>query len=143
MLLFNPVTTQTRVCTSGKRHDWGTFHSIIFFAPSHQSRCNPNGVPSPPKNESPTENEPPIHWNIKSPLKKWFLEKIQKLQTAIIICFRSAKIKLEKNCIICNFTFTLAIETLTFLRPRIWEIVPDYINKSSSFEEFKLSARLH
>ena len=101
------------------------------------------GVPSPPKNESPTENEPPIHWNIKSPLKKWFLEKIQKLQTAIIICFRSAKIKLEKNWIICNFTFTLAIETLTFLRPRIWEIVPDYINKSSSFEEFKLSARLH
>ena len=29
-------------------------------------------------------------------------------------------------------------ETLTFLGPRIWEIVPDYINKSNSFEEFKL-----
>ena len=29
-------------------------------------------------------------------------------------------------------------ETLTFLGPRIWEIVPDYIKKSNSFEEFKL-----
>ena len=29
-------------------------------------------------------------------------------------------------------------ENLTFLRARIWEIVPDYIKKSNSFEEFKL-----
>ena len=50
----------------------------IFSSPLPQSRCNPNGVPSPPKNESPTENEPPIHWNMKSPLKKWFLEKKSK-----------------------------------------------------------------
>ena len=33
-------------------------------------------------------------------------------------------------------------ETLTFLGPRIWEIVPDYIKKSSSFEEFKLKIKL-
>ena len=29
-------------------------------------------------------------------------------------------------------------ETLTFLGPRIWEIVPHYIKKSNSFEKFKL-----
>ena len=33
-------------------------------------------------------------------------------------------------------------ETLTFLRPRIWEIVPDYIKKSNSFDEFKLKIKL-
>ena len=33
-------------------------------------------------------------------------------------------------------------ETLTFLGPRIWEIVPDYIKKSDSFEEFKLKIKL-
>ena len=33
-------------------------------------------------------------------------------------------------------------ETLTFLGPRIWEIVPDYIKKSNSFEEFKLKIKL-
>ena len=33
-------------------------------------------------------------------------------------------------------------ETLTFLGPRIWEIVADYIRKSNSFEEFKLKMKL-
>ena len=33
-------------------------------------------------------------------------------------------------------------ETLTFLGPRIWEIVPGYIKKSNSFEEFKLKIKL-
>ena len=33
-------------------------------------------------------------------------------------------------------------ETLTFLGPRIWEIVPDYIKKSNSFEEIKLKIKL-
>ena len=33
-------------------------------------------------------------------------------------------------------------ENLTFLRPRIWEIVPDNIKKSNSFEEFKLRIKL-
>ena len=33
-------------------------------------------------------------------------------------------------------------ETLTFLGPKIWEIVPDYIKKSNSFEEFKLKIKL-
>ena len=33
-------------------------------------------------------------------------------------------------------------ETLTFLGPRIWEIVPDYIKKGNSFEEFKLKIKL-
>ena len=33
-------------------------------------------------------------------------------------------------------------ETLTFLGPRIWEIVPDYIEKSNSFVEFKLKIKL-
>ena len=33
-------------------------------------------------------------------------------------------------------------KTLTFLGPRIWEIVPDYIKKSRSFEEFKLKIKL-
>ena len=32
---------------------------------------------------------------------------------------------------VCNGT-----ETLTFSRPRIWEIVPDYINRSNSLEKF-------
>ena len=63
MLLFNPVATQTTVCPSGERHDWGASYSMNLFAPPppHQSRHNPNGVPSPPENESHTENEPPIH----------------------------------------------------------------------------------
>ena len=58
MVPFSPVTTQNRVCLSGQRHDWvpATPHPLF-----HQSRCNPNGVLSPPKNESPIENEPPIH----------------------------------------------------------------------------------
>ena len=33
-------------------------------------------------------------------------------------------------------------ETLTFLGLRIWEIVPDYLKKSDSFEEFKLKIKL-
>ena len=33
-------------------------------------------------------------------------------------------------------------KTLTFLGPRIWEIVPDCIKKSNSFEEFKLKIKL-
>ena len=38
---------------------------------------------------------------------------------------------------VCNGT-----ETLTFLAPRIWEIVPEYIKKSSSFGEFELKIKL-
>ena len=34
------------------------------------------------------------------------------------------------------------IENLTFLGPRIWEIVPDYIKKSNNFEEFKQKIKL-
>ena len=33
MLLFNPVITQTRVCPSGERYDWGASYSMKFFAP--------------------------------------------------------------------------------------------------------------
>ena len=33
-------------------------------------------------------------------------------------------------------------ETLTFLGPRIWGIVLDYIQKSNSLEEFKLKIKL-
>ena len=33
-------------------------------------------------------------------------------------------------------------ETLAFLGPRIWEIMPDFIKKSNSFEEFKLKIKL-
>ena len=33
-------------------------------------------------------------------------------------------------------------KTFTFLGPRIWEIVPDYFEKSNSFEEFKLEIKL-
>ena len=33
-------------------------------------------------------------------------------------------------------------ETLTFLGPRIWEIVPDNILKSNSIEEFKFKIKL-
>ena len=33
-------------------------------------------------------------------------------------------------------------ENLTFLGPRIWKIVPDYIKKSSSFEDFKAKIKL-
>ena len=38
---------------------------------------------------------------------------------------------------VCNGT-----ETLTFSRPRIWEIVPDYINRSSSLEKFKFKIKI-
>ena len=31
--------------------------------------------------------------------------------------------------------------TLTFLGPRIWEIVPDFIKKSNNFEELKLKIK--
>ena len=33
-------------------------------------------------------------------------------------------------------------ETLTFLGPRIWELVPDNIEKSNSSEEIKLEIKL-
>ena len=33
-------------------------------------------------------------------------------------------------------------ETSTFLGPRIWEIVADYIKRSNRFEEFKLKIKL-
>ena len=32
--------------------------------------------------------------------------------------------------------------TLTFLESRIWKIVPDYIQKSNSFDKFKLKIKL-
>ena len=75
-----------------------------WFPPpsSHKSRCNTNGVPSPLKNESPTENEPPIHWNMKSPLKKRFLEKNPKAANYHWYLCSTSKITLEKNWIICN-----------------------------------------
>ena len=38
---------------------------------------------------------------------------------------------------VCNGT-----ETLTFSRPRIWEIVPDYINRSNSLEKFKFKIKV-
>ena len=38
---------------------------------------------------------------------------------------------------VCNVT-----ETLTFSRPRIWEIVPDYINRTNSLEKFKFKIKL-
>ena len=38
---------------------------------------------------------------------------------------------------VCNVT-----ETLTFSRPRIWEIVPDYINRSNSLEKFKFKIKI-
>ena len=33
-------------------------------------------------------------------------------------------------------------ETLTFLGPKIWEMVSDYIRNSNSLEEFKLKIKL-
>ena len=33
-------------------------------------------------------------------------------------------------------------EIFTFWEPRIWEIMPDYIEKSNSLEEFKLKIKL-
>ena len=33
MLLFNPITTQTMVCPSGERHDWGASPSMNFSEP--------------------------------------------------------------------------------------------------------------
>ena len=67
MLLFNPVTTQNRVFPSGESPDWGALHSIDFFIPSHQSKWNPYVVPSPPKNESPTENMTSHSWKYEIP----------------------------------------------------------------------------
>ena len=49
------------------------------------------------------------------------------------------KTEFERNNIKTVYNGT---ETLTFLGPRIWEIVPDYIKKSNSFEEFKLKIKL-
>ena len=67
MLLFNPVTTQNRVFPSGESPDWGALHFIDFFIPSHQSKWNPYVVPSPPKNESPTENMTSHSWKYEIP----------------------------------------------------------------------------
>ena len=39
-------------------------------------------------------------------------------------------------------TVYIGIETLTFLGPRIWEVVPDCIKKSNSFDEFRLNIKL-
>ena len=49
------------------------------------------------------------------------------------------KTKFKRNNVKMVYNGT---ETLTFLRPRIFEIVPDYIKKSNSFEEFKLKIKL-
>ena len=75
MLLLNPVTTQTRVCRSGESH---------FFAPSHQSRWNPYGVPSPPTNESPTENVTSHSWKYEIPSQAMIPGK-KNFQTVINI----------------------------------------------------------
>ena len=68
-MLFNPVITQTRVCPSGERYDWGASYSMKFFAPRpsppDQSGCNSSRVPFPPENEFPTDNKPP-----RSPLSR-------------------------------------------------------------------------
>ena len=45
MLLFNPVTTQTRVCPSGQRHDWGASYSMNFFAPPIKADGTPMSCP--------------------------------------------------------------------------------------------------
>ena len=49
------------------------------------------------------------------------------------------KTKFKRNNVKTVYNGT---ETLTFLGSRIWEIVPDYIKKSNSFEEFKLKIKL-
>ena len=41
-----------------------------------------------------------------------------------------------------NLRETMLKRYTTELGPRIWEIVPDYIKKSNSFEEFKLKIKL-
>ena len=57
MVHFNPVTTQTWVWPSGERHDWGTSHSMNFFAP-----------PSPIKADA-TAVGCPLHLKMNPPLK--------------------------------------------------------------------------
>ena len=47
----------------------------------------------------------------------------------------------EKNEFKRNNVKTVYNGTETFLEPRIWEIVPDYIKKSNSFEKFKLKIK--
>ena len=49
------------------------------------------------------------------------------------------KTKFKRNNI---KTVDSGTETLTFLGPRIWEIVPDHIKKSNTFQEFKLKIKL-
>ena len=46
------------------------------------------------------------------------------------------------NCMTHVKTVYNRTEALTFLVHRIWEIVPDYIKKSNSFEKFKLKIKL-
>ena len=50
---------------------------------------------------------------------------------------KKTEFKRNKVKTVCNGT-----GTLTSLGPRIWDIVPDYIKKSNSFEEFKLKIKL-
>ena len=65
--------------------------------------------------------------------KKFFVENAQHYDGL------RKKIKFKRNDGKAVYNGT---ETLIFLGPTIWEIVPDYIKKGSSFEEFKSKLKL-
>ena len=65
MLLFNPVTTQTRLCPTRERHDCGAVHSMDFLVLTH--------TPPPPPPHIKADVSPmgqhPLHLKMNPPLK--------------------------------------------------------------------------
>ena len=71
---------------------------------------------------------------VKNGLSLTFMTKSSWKMHSIIMTY-------EKNEFKRNNVKTVYNGTETFLEPRIWEIVPDYIKKSNSFEKFKLKIK--
>ena len=79
-------------------------------------------------------------FKVKNGLSPPFMNEIFVENTKHYYYFRKKKkTEFKRNSVKTAYNRN---ETLNFLGPRIWEIVPAYINKSSSFEEFKLKIKL-
>ena len=77
-------------------------------------------------------------FKIKNGLSPTFMNEIF-VENVKYHCDLRKETKFKRNNVKTVYNET---ETLTFLGPRIWKIVPDYVKKSNSFEEFKLKIRL-
>ena len=77
-------------------------------------------------------------FKIKNGLSPTFMNEIF-VENVKYHCDLRKETKFKRNNVKTVYNET---ETLTFLGPRIWKIVPDYVKKSNSFEEFKLKIKL-